>query len=146
MALTRLDAETLDELEELTTSEYGVNIFQLNMAGKHMLNDSQMLDAMEKVGRTHFIFGEAFLNFFLTFGYFFSILSLINIASSATSYIAIPEMRELNPGCFVLVFAFTLGFIHNRIPLKPCKAKFNSLPGTHFYNCNKTVTESLKTK
>jgi hypothetical protein len=26
MALTRLDPETLDELEELTTSEYGVNI------------------------------------------------------------------------------------------------------------------------
>jgi len=50
MALTRLDADTLDELEELTTSEYGVNIFHLNMAGKHMLNDSQMLDAMEKVG------------------------------------------------------------------------------------------------
>ncbi len=73
MALTRLDAETLEELEELTTSEYGVNIFQLNMAGKHMLNDSQMLDAMEKVGRTRFSFGEVFFKFLSHFGYLFSL-------------------------------------------------------------------------
>ena len=49
VALPRVDAETLEELEELTNSEYGVNIFHLSMAGKHMLKDNQMLDAMEKV-------------------------------------------------------------------------------------------------
>ncbi len=49
MALPRIDAETLEEMEELTTSEYGVNIFHLSMAGNHMLKDNQLLDAMEKV-------------------------------------------------------------------------------------------------
>lgn len=51
MALPRVDAETLDEMEELATSEYGVNIYHLSMAGRHMLKDNQMLDAMEKIAR-----------------------------------------------------------------------------------------------
>ena len=62
MALPKINDEIKQEMEELSTAEYGVNTFACFMAGKDlMMNDSEMIesfDTVSKIGGVTFVHAE----------------------------------------------------------------------------------------
>ena len=62
MALPRMDDDTKQEMEELSSAEYGVNAFTCFMAGRNlMMNDSELIetfDTVSKIGGVTFVHAE----------------------------------------------------------------------------------------
>ena len=62
MALPRMDDDTKQEMEELSSAKYGVNAFTCYMSGRDlMMNDSELietLDTVSKIGGVTFIHAE----------------------------------------------------------------------------------------
>ena len=62
MALPRMDEETKQEMEELSSAEYGVNAFTCFMSGRNMMmNDPELieiLDTVSKIGGVAFVHAE----------------------------------------------------------------------------------------
>ena len=62
MALPRIDDDTKQEMEELSSAEYGVNAFTCFMSGKDlMMNDPDLIetfDTVSKIGGLTFVHAE----------------------------------------------------------------------------------------
>ena len=51
MALPTISENIKQEMEELSTAEYGVNSFTCSMLGRNMMNDQELIEALDTVAK-----------------------------------------------------------------------------------------------
>ena len=51
MAVPSISDDIKQEMEELTTAEYGINSFAFSMSGRNMMNDQELIESLDTVAK-----------------------------------------------------------------------------------------------
>ena len=51
MAVPSISDDIKQEMEELTTAEYGINSFTFSMSGRNMMNDQELIESLDTVAK-----------------------------------------------------------------------------------------------